>query len=515
MSDHLIIFDTTLRDGEQSPGASMTRDEKVRIAKSLERLHVDVIEAGFPIASPGDFEAVMAVAREIRESTVCALARAVTRDIDRAAEAIRPARSGRIHTFIATSPIHMQEKLRMNPEQVLESAVKAVKYARKFTDDVEFSPEDAGRSEPDFLCRVLEAVIAAGARTVNIPDTVGYNLPAQFGGLVRTLRERVANSDKAVFSVHCHNDLGLAVANSLSAVLDGARQVECTINGLGERAGNAALEEVVMAVRTRRDLFSCDTRIDTTQIVAASRLVSNITGFAVQPNKAIVGANAFAHESGIHQDGVIKKRETYEIMRAEDVGWVANRMVLGKHSGRNAFRTRLKELGISFRSDDEFNSAFDRFKELADKKHEIFDEDIQALVTEEGLEGVDEKHKLVRLKVCSETGVKPQARITLSVAGKPQSAEADGSGPVDASFRAIEAVLASGAQLLLYSVNNITSGTDSQGEVTVRLELAGRIVNGHGADTDIVIASAKAYLNALNKLETPSGRAHPQTGTPI
>jgi len=409
----------------------------------------------------------------------------------------------------------MREKLRMEPAQVLEDAVKAVKYARQFTDDVEFSPEDAGRSETDFLCRVLEAVITAGARTVNIPDTVGYNLPGQFGDLIRTLRERVPNSDKAVFSVHCHNDLGLAVANSLSAVLNGARQVECTINGLGERAGNAALEEVVMAVRTRRDLFSCDTRIDTTQIVPASRLVSNITGFAVQPNKAIVGANAFAHESGIHQDGVIKKRETYEIMRAEDVGWVANRMVLGKHSGRNAFRTRLKELGIGFKTDEEFNSAFERFKDLADKKHEIFDEDIQALVTEEGIEGVDEQYRLTSLKVCSETGVRPHAAVTLSVQGAQKSAGAEGGGPVDASFRAIEAVVGSEAQLLLYSVNNITSGTDSQGEVTVRLERAGRIVNGHGADTDIVIASAKAYLNALNKLVLPAERAHPQAGTPI
>ncbi len=515
MNDHLIIFDTTLRDGEQSPGASMTRDEKVRIARNLERLRVDVIEAGFPIASLGDFEAVRAVAQEIKDSTVCALARAIGKDIDRAAEAIRPARSGRIHTFIATSPIHMREKLRMEPEQVLENAVRAVKHARQLTDDVEFSPEDAGRSETDFLCRVLEAVIAAGARTVNIPDTVGYNLPGQFGDLIKTLRERVPNSDKAVFSVHCHNDLGLAVANSLSAVLNGARQVECTINGLGERAGNAALEEVVMAVRTRRDLFSCDTRIDTTQIVPASRLVSNITGFAVQPNKAIVGANAFAHESGIHQDGVIKKRETYEIMRAEDVGWVANRMVLGKHSGRNAFRTRLKELGIGFKSDEEINSAFERFKNLADKKHEIFDEDIQALVTEEGLESVDEQYRLVSLKVCSETGVKPHATVTISVRGAQESAGAEGSGPVDASFRSIEAVVASKSQLLLYSVNNITSGTDSQGEVTVRLERAGRVVNGHGADTDIVIASAKAYLNALNKLLLPSERAHPQGGTPI
>jgi 2-isopropylmalate synthase len=515
MTDQLIIFDTTLRDGEQSPGASMTRDEKVRIAKQLERMRVDIIEAGFPAASAGDFEAVRAVAEAVSESTVCGLARAVQGDIDRAAEAIKPAKQGRIHTFIATSPIHMQNKLRMTPEQVLERAVWAVQHARRHTDDVEFSPEDAGRSETDFLCRVLEAVIAAGARTVNIPDTVGYNLPHQFGGLIQTLRERIPNSDKAVFSVHCHNDLGLAVSNSLAAVINGARQVECTINGLGERAGNAALEEIVMAVRTRRDIFTCDTRIDTTQIVPASRLVSNITGFPVQPNKAIVGANAFAHESGIHQDGVIKKRETYEIMRAEDVGWTANRIVLGKHSGRNAFKSRLKELGIEFRTEQELNSAFERFKDLADKKHEIFDEDLQALVTEENLEAENEHYRLVSLKVCSQTGETPYAAVTLSVSGGERQGAAEGGGPVDASFKAIDSVIGDGGTLLLYSVNNITSGTDSQGEVTVRLEKGGRIVNGHGADTDIVIASAKAYLNALNKLAGPGERTHPQASTPI
>jgi 2-isopropylmalate synthase len=515
MTDKLIIFDTTLRDGEQSPGASMTRDEKVRIAKALERLRVDIIEAGFPAASPGDFEAVAAVAEAVRDSTVCALARAMEKDIDRAAEAIKPAQRGRIHTFIATSPIHMQHKLRMTPEEVLERAVSMVQRARNYTDDVEFSPEDAGRSETDFLCRVLEAVIKAGARTVNIPDTVGYNLPHQFGALIKTLRERVPNSDQAVFSVHCHNDLGLAVANSLSAVLNGARQVECTINGLGERAGNAALEEIVMAVRTRRDLFTCDTRLDTTQIVPASRLVSNITGFPVQPNKAIVGANAFAHESGIHQDGVIKKRETYEIMRAEDVGWSANRMVLGKHSGRNAFRTRLSELGIDFKTEAELNSAFERFKDLADKKHEIFDEDLQALVTEAGLEQANEHLQLMALKVCSQTGVTPHAEVTLTVDGRAHQASAAGGGPVDAAFKAIDCIVPSGCQLLLYSVSNITSGTDSQGEVTVRLEKGGRIVNGHGADTDIVIASAKAYLNALNKLVTRAERTHPQAVQPI
>ncbi len=395
MKDKLIIFDTTLRDGEQSPGASMTKDEKLRIAKALEKMRVDIIEAGFPIASPGDFEAVKAVAELVTESTVCGLARALDKDIDRAAEALKPANSSRIHTFLATSPIHMREKLRMEPDQVVEQAIHAVKRARNYTDNVEFSPEDAGRSEFDFLCRVIEATIDAGATTINIPDTVGYNLPKYFGELIGNLIENIPNSDKAVFSVHCHNDLGLAVGNSLAAVLNGARQVECTINGLGERAGNAALEEVVMTVRTRRDIFNCDTELDTTQIMHCSRLVSTITGFPVQPNKAIVGANAFAHESGIHQDGVLKSRETYEIMRAEDVGWNANRMVLGKHSGRNAFRSRLEELGIKFEKEEDLNAAFARFKDLADKKHEIFDDDLQALVSDSLQEGADEWIKLV------------------------------------------------------------------------------------------------------------------------
>ena len=510
MTDHLIIFDTTLRDGEQSPGASMTREEKVRIAKQLERMKVDVIEAGFPAASNGDFESVKAVADVIKDSTICGLARALERDIDRVGEAIKGAASGRIHTFIATSPIHMEKKLRMTPDQVIEQAVKAVQWARKWTDNVEFSPEDAGRSELDFLCRVLEAVIAAGATTVNIPDTVGYNMPQQFGELILNLRSRVSNADKAIFSVHCHNDLGLAVANSLSAVMNGARQVECTINGLGERAGNAALEEIVMTVRTRQDYFTCDTRIDTTQIVAASRLVSGVTGFPVQPNKAIVGANAFAHESGIHQDGVLKHRQTYEIMRAEDVGWSANKMVLGKHSGRNAFRTRLQELGIELASEEAVNAAFARFKELADKKHEIFDDDLHALVSEEAQALQEETYKLVSLKVCSETGEIPHANIVLADQGTEKQAHAEGGGPVDASFKAIETIVNSGAELLLYSVNNITSGTDAQGEVTVRLSRGGRIVNGQGADTDIVVASAKAYLHALNKLHSKMERAHPQ-----
>jgi 2-isopropylmalate synthase len=508
-TDKLIIFDTTLRDGEQSPGASMTKDEKVRIAKALERMRVDVIEAGFPIASPGDFKSVQAVARTVKDSTVCGLARATDKDIDRAGEALRAAWSGRIHTFIATSPIHMQNKLRLSPDHVFEQAVMAVKRARRYTDNVEFSPEDAGRSELDFLCRVVEAVIDAGATTVNIPDTVGYNVPQQFGELLKNLLERVPNAGRAVFSVHCHNDLGMAVANSLSAVMAGARQVECTINGLGERAGNASLEEIVMAVRTRQDVFLCDTHVDTTQIVPTSKLVSGITGYPVQPNKAIVGANAFAHESGIHQDGVLKARETYEIMRAQDVGWSDNRIVLGKLSGRNAFRRRLEELGIVFTSEEEINIAFSRFKDLADKKRDIYDEDLQALVTEAQIEAENEHYKLAALRVCCETGETPLASVTVSVDGEERSGQASGGGPVDASFKAIETVIASNTNLQLYSVNSITSGTDAQGEVTVRLEKAGRIVNGQGADTDIVIASAKAYLNALNKLVLKQ-KAHPQ-----
>ena len=510
MQDKLIIFDTTLRDGEQSPGASMTKDEKLRIAKALEKMHVDIIEAGFPIASPGDFEAVKSVSELITESTVCGLARALNKDIDCAAEALKPAKSFRIHTFLATSPIHMREKLRMDPEQVIENAVKAVKRAGKYTDNIEFSPEDAGRSEFDFLCRVIEAVINAGATTINIPDTVGYNLPQYFGELLGNLIENIPNSDKVVFSVHCHNDLGLAVGNSLAAVLNGARQVECTINGLGERAGNAALEEVVMAVRTRKDVFSCDTKLDTRQIVHCSRLVSTITGFPVQPNKAIVGANAFAHESGIHQDGVLKSRETYEIMRAEDVGWNANRMVLGKHSGRNAFRTRLEELGISFEKEKELNAVFSQFKELADKKHEIYDDDLQALVSDSIQGNADERIKLISLKVGIETGIKPKAQVTLSIDGEQKHADAEGGGPVDATYKAIESMVGSGCNLQLYSVNNITDGTDSQGEVTVRIDKGGRIVNGLGSDTDIVIASAKAYINALNKVLSHNERAHPQ-----
>jgi 2-isopropylmalate synthase len=505
----LIIFDTTLRDGEQSPGASMTQDEKLRVARQLERMRVDVIEAGFAAASPGDFNAIQAIAEAIKESTVCSLARANENDIRKAGEAIRPAPSRRIHTFIATSPIHMEKKLRMTPDQVVEAAVKAIGIAREYTDDIEFSAEDAVRSDIDFLCRVFDAVIAAGATTINVPDTVGYSLPSVWGERMRTLIERVKNSDKVVWSTHCHNDLGMAVANSLSAVLAGARQVECTINGLGERAGNASLEEVVMAVRTRSDVFDVETRIDATQIVPASRLVSQITGYPVQPNKAIVGANAFAHESGIHQDGVLKHRETYEIMRAQDVGWSQNRLVLGKHSGRNAFKTRLQELGIQVASEEAINAAFARFKELADKKHEIFDEDLQALMSDEG-QPASEHFKLISFKFHSETGETPHAELTLSIGGTEKHAEADGGGPVDAALKAIEHVVGSGSELLLYSVNAITTGTDAQGEVTVRLANGGRIVNGQGADTDIVVASARAYLNALNRLYQGSERLNPQ-----
>lgn len=513
MADKLIIFDTTLRDGEQSPGASMTKEEKIRIAKQLERLKVDVIEAGFAASSNGDFDAIHTIASQIKDSTICSLARANDKDIQRAADALKPAESFRIHTFIATSPLHMEKKLRMTPDQVFEQARMAVRFARKFTDNIEFSPEDGSRSELDFLCRVIEAVIAEGATTINIADTVGYGVPELYGQLVKTLRERIPNSDKAIFSVHCHNDLGMAVANSLAGVqIGGARQVECTINGLGERAGNTSLEEIVMAVRTRKDYFGLDLGIDTTQIVPASKLVSQITGFVVQPNKAVVGANAFAHASGIHQDGVLKARDTYEIMRAEDVGWTANKIVLGKLSGRNAFKQRLQELGLSLDSDAELNAAFSRFKELADRKAEIFDEDILAIVNE-GEAGVAQAHehfKFVSLAQHSETGEQPQAKVRFVAEGEEITAEARGNGPVDATFNAIESEVGSGDELLLYSVNAITTGTQAQGEVTVRLSKGGRIVNGVGTDPDIVAASAKAYFAALNKLQSNADKLNPQ-----
>jgi 2-isopropylmalate synthase len=512
MADKLIIFDTTLRDGEQSPGASMTRDEKLRIARQLERLRVDVIEAGFAASSLGDFEAVKAIADTIRDSVVCSLARANDRDISRAAEALQGAARARIHTFIATSELHMEKKLRMTREQVLEQARQSIRFARNLCGDVEFSPEDGYRSDPDFLCRVIEAVIAEGATTINIPDTVGYAVPELYGAFIRDLRERVPNSDKAIWSVHCHNDLGMAVANSLAGVkIGGARQVECTINGLGERAGNCSLEEVVMAVRTRRDHFGLDVGIDTSQIVPASRLVSQTTGFIVQPNKAVVGANAFAHASGIHQDGVLKARDTYEIMRAEDVGWSANRIVLGKLSGRNAFKQRLQELGIHLESEADVNAAFARFKDLADRKSDIFDEDIIALVGDESVTHEQEHFRLLALEQQSATGERPHAKVAFAAGEVEHHAESDGNGPVDASLKAIESKLASGAEMLLYSVNAITSGsTESQGEVTVRLQLGGRIVNGVGADPDIVVASAKAYLAALNKLHSKTERVAAQ-----
>ncbi|HMO48136.1 MAG TPA: 2-isopropylmalate synthase [Rubrivivax sp.] len=512
MSGKLIIFDTTLRDGEQSPGASMTRDEKLRIARQLERLRVDVIEAGFAASSNGDFECVRTIAAHIKDSTVCSLARANDRDIARAAEALRPAANGRIHTFIATSELHMQKKLRMTRDEVYEQAKLSVRFARKLCADVEFSPEDGYRSDPDFLCRVLETVIAEGAATINIPDTVGYAIPELYGEFIRKLRERIPNSDKAVWSVHCHNDLGMAVANSLAGVMiGGARQVECTINGLGERAGNCSLEEVVMAVKTRRDYFGLELRVDASQIVPASRLVAQTTGFVVQPNKAVVGANAFAHASGIHQDGVLKARDTYEIMRAEDVGWTANKIVLGKLSGRNAFKQRLQELGIESESEADINAAFARFKDLADRKSEIFDEDIIALMGDESVTSEQEHFRLLSLAQHSEMGERPHARVAFAVGAEELHAECDGNGPVDASLKAIESKVQSGAELLLYSVNAITSGsTESQGEVTVRLQLGGRVVNGVGADPDIIVASAKAYLAALNKLRSKGERVAAQ-----
>lgn len=509
-SDRLIIFDTTLRDGEQSPGAAMTKEEKIRVARQLERLGVDVIEAGFAAASPGDFDAISSIASIIKESTICSLARANEKDIRKAGEAIKSARRGRVHTFIATSPIHMQHKLRMSEDQVVEAAVKAVKFALEFTDDVEFSAEDAVRSEMDFLIRIFDEVIRAGAKTINVPDTVGYSIPSVWGERFKQLIERVPGSDRVIWSTHCHNDLGMAVANSLAAVSNGARQVECTINGLGERAGNASLEEVVMATRVRRDLYNVTTNIRTEEIVPSSRLVSAITGYVVQPNKAIVGANAFAHESGIHQDGVLKHRETYEIMRAEDVGWKTNKLTLGKLSGRAAFRSRLDELGISVESDEQLNELFARFKDLADRKSEIFDEDLHALVAGHQGSEVIQHYELVELEVTSKTGQTPRAHLVLRIDGKDHPVSASGSGPVDATFKAIEVLARSGTTLELYQVNAITSGTDSQGEVAVRLNKGGRIVTGQGADTDIVIASAKAYLDALNWLTT-AGKANPQT----
>jgi 2-isopropylmalate synthase len=498
-TNRVIIFDTTLRDGEQSPGASMNKQEKIRIAKVLEEMRVDVIEAGFPIASQGDFEAVEAVAREVTETVVCGLARAAKGDIDRCAEALKPAKRGRIHTFISTSPLHMKYKLQMAPEAVYQAVIDSVTRARKYTDDVEWSAEDGSRTEHDFLCRCVEAAIAAGARTINIPDTVGYAIPDEYGALIRMLFNRVPNIDQAIISVHCHNDLGLAVANSLAAVQAGARQVECTVNGLGERAGNAAMEEIVMALRTRRNHLPFDTGVRTELITRASHLVSTITGFPVQPNKAIVGANAFAHESGIHQDGVLKHAETYEIMTPESVGLKKSNLVMGKHSGRHAFRAKLKELGYEF-GDNAVNEAFKRFKDLADKKKEIYDDDIIAIVDDEVLREND-RIKLVSLEVIAGTKVARQScELELEVDGEIKRTTATGDGPVDAIFNAIKQLTTATQHLQIYQVHAVTGGTDAQAEVTVRLEENGKTVQGQGADTDTLVASAKAYINALNKL---------------
>ena len=510
-TNQVIIFDTTLRDGEQSPGAAMTKEEKIRVARQLEKLGVDVIEAGFAAASPGDFEAINEIAKSLTRATVCSLARAVERDIRAAGEAVAPAAKRRIHTFIATSPIHMEHKLKMKPKQVIESAVKAVKIAKEYTDDVEFSCEDALRSEIDFLAEICGAVIEAGATTINIPDTVGYSVPHRTEVFFRELIAKTPGGDKVVWSAHCHNDLGLAVANSLAAVQGGARQVECTINGLGERAGNASLEEIVMTLKTRHDVYGLETNVDTSQIVTSSKLVSTITGYPVQPNKAIVGANAFAHESGIHQDGVLKHRETYEIMSAESVGWSSNRLSLGKLSGRNAFKTKLLELGIELNSEEALNAAFARFKELADKKREIFDEDLHALVSDE-MASLSDNYKFISQRIITETGEEPRAEIVFTRQGEEKRAAATGSGPVDAIFKAIESVVNSGATLQIYSVNAVTAGTESQGETAVRLSKDGKVVNGQGADTDVLVATAKAYLSALSKLEYGTERIKAQGG---
>ena len=497
-AERVFIFDTTLRDGEQSPGAAMSLSDKLKIAERLEALGVDVIEAGFPIASNGDFEAVQEVSKLVEEPIVCGLARSGREDIDRAAEALKPARRKRIHSFIATSPLHMEYKLRMTPEDVHEAVIDSVSRARNYVEDVEWSCEDATRSDPDFLCRLVESAIEAGARTINIPDTVGYTIPSEYIALISMLRQRVPNIDQAVLSTHCHNDLGLAVANSLAAVEAGARQIECTINGIGERAGNAALEEIVMALKTRHDKLPYVTGIHTENIVMTSRLVSAVTGFVVQNNKAIVGANAFAHESGIHQDGVLKHAGTYEIMTPEEVGLSESKLVLGKLSGRHAFRRKVEELGYRL-GDNALQDAFRRFKNLADKKREMFDEDIIALIDDEVVRNND-RIRFVSLEVvCGSRG--PQtADLEIEIDGEVRSMHATGDGPVDATFNAIKGLFIHDARLRLYQVNAVTEGTDAQAEVTVRLEEAGKSVNGQGADTDTLVASARAYINALNKL---------------
>ena len=506
-SNRVYIFDTTLRDGEQSPGASMNLDEKIKIASLLEEMGIDIIEAGFPIASNGDFEAVREVAKLVKDSTVCALARAGRADIDRAWEAVRHAARPRIHTFIATSPLHMKYKLQMQPDDVHKAVIASVSHARNLCPDVEWSCEDGSRSEPDFLCRTVESAIKAGARTVNIPDTVGYTVPEEYAALIRMLFERVPNIDQALISVHCHNDLGLAVANSLAAVGAGARQVECTVNGLGERAGNCSMEEVVMALKTRHDRMPFETGVKSEYIMRASRLVSQITGFAVQPNKAIVGANAFAHESGIHQDGMLKHSGTYEIMTPESVGLVKSNLVLGKHSGRNAFRTKLKELGFEL-GDNALNDVFQRFKALADRKKDVFDEDLVALV-DDAAQHEAERIKFVSLQVVAGSKGPQTAELELQIDGVARTAKTTGNGPVDAIFNAIRALVANEARLQLYQVQAVTGGTDAQAEVTVRLEEGGKTVNGQGADPDTLVASARAYIHALNKLLTKREKTAP------
>ncbi|MEC4671332.1 MAG: 2-isopropylmalate synthase [Nitrospirota bacterium] len=498
MARMIRIFDTTLRDGEQSPGASMNIEEKVLVAKQLARLEVDIIEAGFAFSSPGDFEAIRRIGQEVEGPTICSLARAKVEDIDRAWEAIKGAPKPRIHTFLSTSDIHLKYQFRMSRDQALKRAVEMVHHARGYVEDVEFSPMDATRSDISYLCEVVEAVIEAGAGTVNIPDTVGYTTPQEFGEIIRTIRTRVRGGDRTVISVHCHNDLGLAVANSLAAIHAGAGQVECTINGIGERAGNASLEEIAMGLRTRKDFYDADTHIQTEEISKTSRLVSKITGMVVQPNKAIVGANAFAHTSGIHQDGLLKEKSTYEIMRPESIGLVQSRLVMGKLSGRHAFRQELTKLGYSL-SDEEINAAFDRFKRLADQKKELFEEDLEAILSEAATR-VLERFSLKGLHVESGLNQVPTAIVELEVNGRVVKETGTGDGPVDAVYRTIAVITATKSRLLSYAVKAITGGTDAQGEVSVRLEEAGETVTGNGADTDIIVASAKAYLNALNKL---------------
>ena len=498
MTRMIRIFDTTLRDGEQSPGASMNVEEKLMIAKQLARLGVDIIEAGFAYSSPGDFEAVRRIALEVEGPVVCSLARARPEDITRASEALKGAPKVRIHTFLSTSDIHLKHQFRMTREEAKKRAVEMVQLARTYVDDVEFSPMDASRSDPAYLCEVIEAVIAAGAGTINIPDTVGYAVPQEFGGLIQRIKDKVQNSGQAVISVHCHNDLGLAVANSLAAVVAGAGQVECTINGIGERAGNTSLEEIVMGLRTRRDWYRADTKVVTEEISKTSRLVSKITGMVIQPNKAVVGANAFAHTSGIHQDGLLKDKTTYEIMRPESVGLEQVKLVMGKLSGRHAFRQRLEDLGYKL-TEDEVNHAFERFKRLADQKKEIYEEDLEVIISEE-VAKMSERVVLKSFQVESGTNKTPKATVELEIDGKTVSHSGTGDGPVDAVYRTIAAMTQTKSKLLMFGVNAITGGTDAQGEVSVRLEEDGRTVSGHGADTDIITAAARAYLNALNKL---------------